>query len=171
MLTALQNEDDNKRLDVIRRWWSVKLIHPWPKSVTEKRAAVTNLGHSHLPMILGLTVIHTVCAFPGPYVPKMYMIHNEHMTRGSYVPSSVVKNIVVLMHNDSEYLKGLMRCAATGLGWNGNGRSVVWILYIWGKWTGKDKRIQTCPICKCRYTLVLTKGANVTQIRHLKDQL
>lgn len=129
------------------------------------------LSHSHLPMILGLTVIHTVCAFPGPYVPKMYMIHNEHMTRGSYVPSSVVKNIVVLMHNDSEYLKGLMRCAATGLGWNGNGRSVVWILYIWGKWTGKDKRIQTCPICKCRYTLVLTKGANVTQIRHLKDQL
>ena len=39
----------------------------------------------------------------------MYMTHNDHMTRGSCVPSSVVKNVVVLMHNDSEYLKGLMR--------------------------------------------------------------
>ena len=36
MLTVLQNEDDNKRLDVIGRWWSVKLIHPWPKSVTKR---------------------------------------------------------------------------------------------------------------------------------------
>lgn len=36
MLTVLQSEDDNKRLDVIRRRWSVKLIHPWSKSVTWK---------------------------------------------------------------------------------------------------------------------------------------